>query len=479
MWKKSRKEQRNFNRQLSRLYDYGLSKGLTPELLAPIYDRELAVKTLTEHMNEIIAILAPLAARRLGVSLEELKSHLPTVHLEFNPAVNAEIEYDRKTPIIHLYFGLRRFIDNFGDTYASGTVIYDEKNRLTLELKSPFDKVLSIVESLMDQFWDGSIVSQDRIQIWHLGEEQLSFSTSMKLQAERFILGHELAQLLIYMAPESPTELEQGRAFISCLLEHINPERVCLSDSIIDDWSVELACDLIGLDLAIATLDTRKKSSSTISSAVWFLSLVEMLEAYCQIKLTKKLLRDTHPPGSWRLTFLLSKLSSLEPLQELKVTFKVLKLTSEIMAAMGLSDEPADPFEAVIRQINDTGDPRLVEHFYWVRNRKGVRAWQDGDFSTALKCIDRVLEQEPSHALNNLFKAEILFEMREYQAALQCVERALKKDARISRGWEAKGNILSRMLKLEEAISCYDRALDIDPNCPRIRWEKEYIENLL
>ena len=86
-----------------------------------------------------------------------------------------------------------------------------------------------------------------------------------------------------------------------------------------------------------------------------------------------------------------------------------------------------------------------------------------GNLTSALECVDSVLELAPNHAGALGLKAALLLETGQAQASLPVFERAIALDPENPRNHSNRGNALARLGQAQAAIASYDRAIELDP----------------
>lgn len=86
------------------------------------------------------------------------------------------------------------------------------------------------------------------------------------------------------------------------------------------------------------------------------------------------------------------------------------------------------------------------------------------EYNYAIKCYDKVLEQEPNNidVLNN--KGLDLFHLQKYEEAITCLDMVLALDSNYVNAYTNKGLALAGLKRYEDAKWYFDKAIELDPN---------------
>ncbi|MEK7467315.1 MAG: protein kinase [Planctomycetota bacterium] len=131
---------------------------------------------------------------------------------------------------------------------------------------------------------------------------------------------------------------------------------------------------------------------------------------------------------------------------------------AQIALQEGRPSEAAGHFEAAAR-----GAPSPVEY----RLSEAAALQRAGDTAGALKCLDDILADDPSHFRAAHFKGTLHFSRGEYEAALESFDRALEIQPQSAdvHLWRGKAN--HRLDNLQDSLRDFVRANRIEPRRPR------------
>lgn len=123
------------------------------------------------------------------------------------------------------------------------------------------------------------------------------------------------------------------------------------------------------------------------------------------------------------------------------------------------------------RTAIETAKERLRE---LTDEREGVDYWynkaaalcKQRKLEEAVRCFDKVLEQNSEHEDALYYKGLCLMELRTSGDAIDCFDRVLEINPKRIEAWIEKGLYFDNMHLDKAALSCFQEALDIDPQNP-------------
>ena len=95
-----------------------------------------------------------------------------------------------------------------------------------------------------------------------------------------------------------------------------------------------------------------------------------------------------------------------------------------------------------------------VDYLY----RAGEEAYAEGDTPKALHYLDRVLEEDPKHAMAWMCKGNCLDRMSQFEDALKSYDMAIKLDPTNADALFDKAETMEKMGRYEEAKKIMDQA---------------------
>lgn len=90
---------------------------------------------------------------------------------------------------------------------------------------------------------------------------------------------------------------------------------------------------------------------------------------------------------------------------------------------------------------------------------KGDALANQGEYTDALFCFEKVLEIRPDYAAAWVFRAVVLIHLERYEEALESSEKALTLQPKDPEAWTFRGVALHRLGNFRSAYASYDRAL--------------------
>jgi tetratricopeptide (TPR) repeat protein/predicted Ser/Thr protein kinase/DNA-directed RNA polymerase subunit RPC12/RpoP len=148
--------------------------------------------------------------------------------------------------------------------------------------------------------------------------------------------------------------------------------------------------------------------------------------------------------------------------KEALASFPDSPVAADVLAQIALQEgrpsEAAGHFEAAARGAPSPGEYRLSE---------AAALQRAGDTAGALKCLDGVLEEDPSHFRAAHFKGTLHFSRGEYEEAKAAFDRALEIQPESADVLLWRGRAHHRLNRLTDSLRDFVRANRIEPRRPR------------
>jgi tetratricopeptide (TPR) repeat protein len=113
----------------------------------------------------------------------------------------------------------------------------------------------------------------------------------------------------------------------------------------------------------------------------------------------------------------------------------------------------------------------LTEAEKWVN--RGNACDDGGEYSEAIECCEKALEQDPTLKMAWKNKGDALGYSGKDREAIECLDVALELDPEYKDAWRIKGGILYYLGNYAEAIECYDKVLELAPGNSKV-WKVWY-----
>jgi tetratricopeptide (TPR) repeat protein len=104
-------------------------------------------------------------------------------------------------------------------------------------------------------------------------------------------------------------------------------------------------------------------------------------------------------------------------------------------------------------------DP-MIDYSEW--SKKGDREMRKGDFSEAVICYTRALQECDDDHITWCNKGVALTRLNRNGEALECFRKSVALNPDYIKGWESMANMFARLARNEEALRCCDEVLRRD-----------------
>jgi len=206
----------------------------------------------------------------------------------------------------------------------------------------------------------------------------------------------------------------------------------------------------------------------------------------CYIKLTE--INPEHKEGWYRRGMTTGALGNYK--DALKFHDKALELDSDYedaLFAKGMDLELLQqPSKAIVYYDKTIKLYPLYVHAWY---RKGIALMKLDKYNDALKCMETILEIEPTfedvkvqisrinQLINNSPNIQRRPSFSNPEEIIRSCEVALKRNPKDKIEWLVKGKALVDLKRYEEALNCFNNSLEIDPLFKEAKIQKQLIEN--
>ncbi len=155
------------------------------------------------------------------------------------------------------------------------------------------------------------------------------------------------------------------------------------------------------------------------------------------------------------------------------------------------TDPRLDGLFALLKETNDQSQAQVVQTVIWgiwfeapnagtgMLLKQGQAAMSGGDYDSALKSFDALVELEPDFAEGWNRRATLHYLMGNYRASILDVERTLSLEPRHFGAMTGLGHIYEALGDEEAALVAYQKALEMNPHMPIVKARAAEIEQVL
>lgn len=277
------------NRHANPFADLGLNEKIRAQILSSSLPREGLRMTVPQYVDQLL----PHAAKRCGMDAPELRDRIIEINVTDRTEVNALTVSEKGGSVFRIYVnaGLFMFLYKMIKLFATRFGLMERPGEIIESPQLPLARYSTVAANLMTAYWSRSLSTTPGIEISELTDAQILLAGWFLVDAEKFVIAHELGHVILHLCKNSVEEIEWS----ATVVEHvIQVEKDCAAK-----YRVELAADLLGLDLVMKNLSHKPpfERSMAFSACELIFVMRSMLDQYHGIDKRYSM----HPPANLRL----------------------------------------------------------------------------------------------------------------------------------------------------------------------------------